>query len=144
MIVAGRRTKTCSRSKCYSDLCASQETRGAVAHRRAAETEVIASMLAVGKQRSLSWMSALILAGVLAGCNSTADLATYPSVYGQKPAAMQQMTSEEALNMQGQLTALAGQRRSGAISEAEYQRRLKELQLLAEQHGADTLKQIEN
>jgi hypothetical protein len=57
---------------------------------------------------------------------------------------MQQMTSEEALNMQGQLTALAGQRRSGAISEAEYQRRLKELQLLAEQHGADTLKQIEN
>ncbi|PST21724.1 hypothetical protein C7U60_10575 [Mesorhizobium plurifarium] len=101
-------------------------------------------MLAVGKQRSLSRICALILAGVLAGCNSTADLATYPSVYGQKPAAMQQMTDEEALNMEGRLTALAGQRRSGAISETEYRRRLKELQLLAEQHGAETLKQIEN
>ncbi|MGZ2372357.1 hypothetical protein ACVJMZ_002973 [Sinorhizobium medicae] len=105
---------------------------------------MIVSMLVVGKQRSLSRISALIFASVLAGCNSTADLATYPSVYGQKPAAMPQMTNEEALNMQGRLTALAGQRRSGAISEAEYQRRLKELQLLAEQHGADTLKEIEN
>ncbi|ASY56287.1 hypothetical protein SS05631_c13430 [Sinorhizobium sp. CCBAU 05631] len=57
---------------------------------------------------------------------------------------MQQMTDDEAVNMQGRLTALAAQRRSGAISEAEYQRRLKELQLLAEQHGPQALKQIEN
>ncbi|WEX78965.1 SHOCT domain-containing protein [Sinorhizobium numidicum] len=89
-------------------------------------------------------MSGLILAGMLAGCSSTADLATYPSVYGQKPAATQQMSNEEAVNMQERLTALSAQRRSGAISEEEYQRRLKELQLLAEQHGADALKQIEN
>ncbi|WP_342394656.1 SHOCT domain-containing protein [Sinorhizobium numidicum] len=101
-------------------------------------------MLVVGKQRSLSGMSGLILAGMLAGCSSTADLATYPSVYGQKPAATQQMSNEEAVNMQERLTALSAQRRSGAISEEEYQRRLKELQLLAEQHGADALKQIEN
>ncbi|MEY9197488.1 SHOCT domain-containing protein [Sinorhizobium sp. CCBAU 05631] len=101
-------------------------------------------MLVVANQRSLSRISGLILAGILAGCNSTADLATYPSVYGQKPAAMQQMTDDEAVNMQGRLTALAAQRRSGAISEAEYQRRLKELQLLAEQHGPQALKQIEN
>ena len=101
-------------------------------------------MLVVGNQRSLSRISGLILAGMVAGCSSTADLATYPSVYGQKPAAMQQMTDEEAVNMRGRLTALAAQRRSGAISEAEYQRRLKELQLLAEQHGPEALKQIEN
>ncbi|OAP34538.1 hypothetical protein AU381_24720 [Sinorhizobium glycinis] len=101
-------------------------------------------MLVVGNQRSLSRISGLILAGMLAGCSSTADLASYPSVYGQKPAAMQQMTDEDAVNMQGQLTALAAQRKSGAISEAEYQRRLKELQLLAERHGAEALKQIEN
>ncbi|AWM24828.1 hypothetical protein N181_07330 [Sinorhizobium fredii USDA 205] len=101
-------------------------------------------MLVVGNTRSLSRISGLILAGMLAGCNSTADLATYPSVYGQKPAAMQQMTDEEAVNMQGQLTALAAQRQSGVISEAEYQRRLKELQLLAEQHGAEARKRIEN
>ncbi|AFL52152.1 hypothetical protein ABIE78_001989 [Sinorhizobium fredii] len=101
-------------------------------------------MLVVANQRSLSRISGLILAGMLAGCNSTADLATYPSVYGQKPAAMQQMTDAEAVNMQGQLTALAAQRKSGVISEAEYQRRLKELQLLAEQHGVEAQKQIEN
>jgi hypothetical protein len=46
--------------------------------------------------------------------------------------------------MQERLTALAGQRQTGAISEAEYQRRLKELQLLAERHGPDALKEIEN
>jgi hypothetical protein len=101
-------------------------------------------MLAVAKQRSLSRISGLILVTAIAGCSSTADLATYPSVYGQKPAAMPQMTDEEALNMQGRLTALSAQRASGAISEAEYQRRLKALQLLAAQHGPDTLKQIEN
>ncbi|MCA1494622.1 hypothetical protein [Sinorhizobium alkalisoli] len=98
----------------------------------------------VGKQRSISIFSGLMLATVLAGCNSTADLQSYPSVYGQKPAAMGQMTDEEALNQQERLTALAAQRRSGSISEAEYQRRLKEMRALAEQHGADTLKQIEN
>ncbi|WP_309486603.1 SHOCT domain-containing protein [Sinorhizobium sp. 8-89] len=101
-------------------------------------------MLVVGKQGSISWVLGLLLAGTLAGCSSTAELATYPSVYGQKPAATQQMTDEEAVSMQSQLTALGAARKSGAISEAEYQRRLKELQLLAEQHGADTLKQIEN
>ena len=101
-------------------------------------------MLVVGNQRLLSRISGLIVAGMLAGCSSTADLATYPSVYGQKPAAMQQMTDEEALNMQGRLTALSAQRKSGVISEAEYRRRLKELQLLAEQHGAEALKRIEN
>jgi hypothetical protein len=97
-----------------------------------------------GKLRSTSFVSGLIVTGMLAGCSSTADLETYPSVYGQRTAATEQLTDEEAVNMQGRLTALAGQRRSGQISEAEYQRRLKELQTLAERHGADALKQIEN
>lgn len=97
-----------------------------------------------GKQRTPSFVSGLIVAGMLAGCSSTADLGTYPSVYGQRTAAIEQMTNEEAVSQQEQLTALASQRRSGQISEAEYQRRLKELQALAEQHGADALKQIEN
>ncbi|ASY62860.1 hypothetical protein SJ05684_c14060 [Sinorhizobium sojae CCBAU 05684] len=98
----------------------------------------------VGKQRSISIFSGLMLAAVLAGCNSTTDLQSYPSVYGQRPAATGQMTDEEALNQEERLTALAAQRNSGSISEAEYQRRLKELRALAEQHGAETLKQIEN
>ncbi|HXV29666.1 MAG TPA: SHOCT domain-containing protein [Sinorhizobium sp.] len=97
-----------------------------------------------GKLRSLSFVSGLIVAGMLAGCRSATDLDTYPSVYGQRAAATEQMTNEEAVNMQERLTALASQRSSGSISEAEYQRRLKELQTLAEQHGPDTLKQIEN
>ncbi|MBP1887027.1 SHOCT domain-containing protein [Sinorhizobium mexicanum] len=101
-------------------------------------------MLVVGKQGSGSWVLGLLLAGALAGCSSTAKLATYPSVYGQKPAANAQLTDEEAVSMQTRLTALAAAHKSGSISEAEYQRRLKELQLLAEQHGADTLKQIAN
>ncbi|WP_331374232.1 SHOCT domain-containing protein [Sinorhizobium chiapasense] len=101
-------------------------------------------MLVVGKQGSGSWVLGLLLASALAGCSSTANLATFPSVYGQKPAAAAQMSDEDAVSMQTRLTALAAARQSGSISEAEYQRRLKELQLLAEQHGADTLKQIEN
>jgi len=101
-------------------------------------------MFAFGKPLLPSFVSGLIVAGMLAGCSSTAELQTYPSVYGQRVAATQQMTDEEAVNQEERLTALAAERRSGAISEAEYQRRLKELQMLAERHGADTLKQIEN
>lgn len=54
------------------------------------------------------------------------------------------MTNEEATDMQARLTSLGAARKSGAISEAEYQRRLKEMRTLAEQHGADTLKEIQN
>ncbi|MQW32500.1 hypothetical protein GHK53_06655, partial [Sinorhizobium meliloti] len=32
LIVTDQRSKTCSRSKRYSDLCASDKTRGAVVH----------------------------------------------------------------------------------------------------------------
>ncbi len=97
---------------------------------------------------------------VLAGCNSTrtepqpsaysATMArpiaadVYPVIEGKKLAATTQMSNEEAAAQSSRLTALGSARSSGKISEAEYQRRLRELQALAADHGADTLKQIQN
>ncbi|MCY1744648.1 SHOCT domain-containing protein [Ensifer sp. SL37] len=102
-------------------------------------------MLAVGKQRSITRVAGIVLLGTLAGCNSQGtNFENYPSVYGQKPAATTQMTNDEAASMQARLSSLGAARKSGAISEAEYQRRLKEMRALAEQHGADTLKEIQN
>jgi hypothetical protein len=54
------------------------------------------------------------------------------------------MSDEEAGNLQQKLTALGAQRETGAITEAEYQRRVAEYRKLAEQHGADTLSKIAN
>ena len=67
----------------------------------------------------------------------------YPVIEGKLPAATTQMSNEAAASQSARLTALGAARSSGKISEAEYQRRLKELQLLAANHGADTLKQIQ-
>jgi hypothetical protein len=68
----------------------------------------------------------------------------YPVIEGKRPAASAQMTNEEAAAQEARLTALSSARASGKISEAEYQRRLNELQQLAANHGAETLKQIQN
>ena len=108
-------------------------------------------------------VTAFGLAGLtlaLAGCSSTAvdeppsiysatmakpvPTDVYPVIEGKLPAASTQMSNEEAANQSARLSALGSARSSGKISEAEYQRRLKELQLLAANHGADTLKQIQN
>ena len=108
-------------------------------------------------------VTAFGLAGLtlaLAGCSSTAvdeppsmysatmakpvPTDVYPVIEGKLPAASTQMSNEEAASQSARLTALGNARSSGQISEAEYQRRLKELQLLAANHGADTLKQIQN
>ncbi len=67
----------------------------------------------------------------------------YPVIEGKLPAAGPQMSNEEAASQSARLTALGAARSSGKISEAEYQRRLKELQQLAANHGANTLKQIQ-
>ena len=69
---------------------------------------------------------------------------TYPVIEGKLPAANVQMSNDEAAQLSARLSALSGKRKSGEISEAEYQRRLKELQALAANHGADTLKEIQN
>lgn len=100
-------------------------------------------------------------AAVIAGCTSSSAVSgrsseytqtmarpiaadTYPVIEGKLPAANVQMSNDEAADISARLTALSGKRKSGEISEAEYQRRLKELQALAANHGADTLKEIQN
>jgi hypothetical protein len=67
----------------------------------------------------------------------------YPVIEGKLPAATTQMSNEAAASQSARLTALGAARSSGKISEAEYQRRMKELQLLATNHGSDTLKEIQ-
>jgi hypothetical protein len=67
----------------------------------------------------------------------------YPVIEGKLPAATTQMSNEAAASQSARLTALGAARSSGKISEAEYQRRMKELQLLATNHGTDTLKEIQ-
>ncbi|CAN7405221.1 hypothetical protein LJR235_002474 [Pararhizobium sp. LjRoot235] len=110
--------------------------------------------------RMVTAFGAVGFALALAGCNSatvdeqpsiySATMAkpipadVYPVIEGKRPAASAQMSNEEAAAQEARLTALSSARTSGNISEAEYQRRLKELQLLAANHGADTLKQIQN
>ncbi|MDQ0320227.1 outer membrane murein-binding lipoprotein Lpp [Pararhizobium capsulatum DSM 1112] len=68
----------------------------------------------------------------------------YPVIEGKRPAAAVQMSNDEAASLSARLTSLSHARSSGQISEAEYQRRLKELQALAANHGSDTLKEIQN
>ena len=54
----------------------------------------------------------------------------YPDFSKPLDSAMPQMTDADAAQMETQLSALARQRRSGAVSEAEYRRRVAELQAL--------------
>ena len=55
----------------------------------------------------------------------------YPDFSRPLDSAMEQMSDEKAAQMEAQLTTLARQRRSGAMSEAEYWRRVRELQALS-------------
>ncbi|PZU84275.1 MAG: hypothetical protein DI528_14750 [Shinella sp.] len=66
----------------------------------------------------------------------------YPDFSGSLTAASVQMSNEEAGDLQRKLSSLGAARRSGAISEAEYQRRVQELRKLAAEHGAETQAQI--
>jgi len=54
----------------------------------------------------------------------------YPDFSKPLDSAMPQMTDADAAQMETQLSALARQRRTGAVSEAEYRRRVAELQAL--------------
>lgn len=97
---------------------------------------------------------AAVLPFLLSACSSTSPAAiapaadgvdrsaVYPEITGQRVAATVQMSDAEAADYSARLTALAGSRRSGAISEAEYRRRLAELQALGANHGRDTLAEI--
>ncbi|MBD9372243.1 SHOCT domain-containing protein [Rhizobium sp. ARZ01] len=102
--------------------------------------------------------AAVVLGGmvVLGGCAATSSQqasvvnagadrsATYPDITARVYAATTQMSNEEAASISARMNGLASQRRAGAISEAEYRKQMLELQTLAESHGADTLKEIEN
>ncbi|MFA7415317.1 MAG: SHOCT domain-containing protein [Rhizobium sp.] len=66
----------------------------------------------------------------------------FPDFSQPLTAANVQMSNDEAAALQAQLTELGMARSSGAISEAEYQRRLLELRKLAAEHGMDTQAQI--
>ncbi|MDB5552346.1 MAG: putative lipoprotein [Rhizobium sp.] len=54
----------------------------------------------------------------------------YPDFSKPLDSAMPQMTDADAAQMETQLSALARQRRAGTVSEAEYRRRVAELQAL--------------
>jgi len=60
------------------------------------------------------------------------DTGTYPTFAKPMTAAMPQMEENESTTMEQNLTALGKARRSGQITEAEYNRRVAELRKLAE------------
>ena len=68
----------------------------------------------------------------------------YPGFEKPLTSAALQMTDDEALSQEARLSALAKARKSGSISEAEYQRRAKALRDLAAQHGQQTMDEIAN
>jgi hypothetical protein len=57
----------------------------------------------------------------------------YPDFSAPLDSAMAQMSDDEAARLETQLSALARQRQSGRISEAEYRSKVAELRRLAEQ-----------
>lgn len=69
---------------------------------------------------------------------------TYPTFGKPLRAATHQMGAEEVRTNRADMEAIAAARASGAISEAEYQRRLAEMRRLAAEHGADAVRDIEN
>lgn len=69
-------------------------------------------------------------------------MGVYPTFSAPLKAANSQMSDEEAAGLQGQLSSLSARRASGAISEAEYQRRVEELRKLAAGHGAELEAQL--
>ncbi len=68
----------------------------------------------------------------------------YPSFNGPLTAANVQINDQQAATTQKQMSALAASRNSGAITQAEYERRVAEMRKLAAEHGPDTLSQIQN
>jgi hypothetical protein len=97
-------------------------------------------------------ISGMIVAGVALSACSQSSRADYPLMSGETPSskndpypdfskpltsAMDQMSDEEATKMEAQLSALAAQRRSRAISEAEYLRRVNEMKKLYEEMRPD-------
>lgn len=102
-------------------------------------------------------LTAALLAAVLALCacsqttpavepaaDAKVDAEGFPSVYRPLYAATTQMSSEEASAQEQSLSGLSSRRASGAISEAEYRRRVAAMRALGANHGAETLQEIGN
>ncbi|WP_137156016.1 SHOCT domain-containing protein [Rhizobium sp. FKL33] len=92
-----------------------------------------------GGLKTLAALALTVLTAAGSGCASKVseearaipvEPGPYPDFSRPLNSAMEQMTDEDAKTMETQLTALAGQRRAGAISEAEYLRRVEELRAL--------------
>jgi hypothetical protein len=66
----------------------------------------------------------------------------FPTFNNPPTAANVQISNDQATGIQKQLTALAAAHKSGAISQAEYDKRVAEMRKLAADHGQDTLDQI--
>ena len=103
------------------------------------------NMLISVKFTTIGVLALAAAASVLPGCTSPysdkrvfADEANenrdiYPDFSKPLTSAMPQMSNEEADKQEAQLSHLAAQRKSGAISEAEYNRRVEELRKLNRQ-----------
>ena len=66
----------------------------------------------------------------------------YPTFNPTLTAAAEQIEDEDYQKTEPRLAALARARRTGAISEVEYQRRVAEYRKLAAEHGSDALADI--
>ncbi|MFD1326871.1 hypothetical protein [Mycoplana ramosa] len=102
--------------------------------------------------------AAIVLGGVavLGGCAATSPqvasevnvgadrTSDFPDITAPVHAATAQMSNDEAASISARMNGLAAQRRAGTISESDYRKQMLELQALAANHGADTLKDIEN
>lgn len=73
-----------------------------------------------------------------------ANSGTYPTFGAPMTAANKQMDDSEATRIQAQMAALTASRNAGSLTEAEYQKQLADLQLLAATHGAAMQAKIEN
>lgn len=67
---------------------------------------------------------------LLSGDTPVPKDAKYPDFSKPLTSAMDQMSDEEAKQQEAQLAALAGRRRAGTISDAEYWRRVNEMRKL--------------
>lgn len=72
------------------------------------------------------------------------DTGTYPTFNKPLTAANTQIDDQQFTSAESQLSRLASARASGAVSEAEYQRRVNALKKLASEQGTDTERQLTN
>jgi hypothetical protein len=99
-----------------------------------------ALLMAAASVALASCASSETASSVNAGANRS-DV--YPDITAIVSGETQQMSDEEAASFGARLSSLAGRRRSGVISEAEYRRQLAQLQALRDSHGQTTRSQIE-